>query len=407
MLSVSEAKALVCAAFRPVAAETVSVAAAAGRVLASDVAARVTQPPWDVSAMDGYAVRAKDTVSADEAKPVKFHLVGESAAGCGYKGRLEAGQAVRISTGAPVPDGADAIVIQEEARRDADRVTVLKPQAEGRWIRRAGLDFHVGDTMLTAGQRLTARDVGLAAAINVPWLRVRRKPRVAFVATGDEVVMPGDPLGRDQIISSNSVSFAAYMEALGATPIDLGIARDSLDSLRSLVEGAKGSDLLVTMGGASVGDHDLVRRVLGEQDFDVGFYRIAMRPGKPLLFGRLGDVPVLGLPGNPVSVGVTTVLFVRAAVELMLGREPDAEVWHARLGSPVSANDEREEYLRARLQWGDDGHLIADPFDRQDSSMLALFARADGLVIRPPLAPALAVGDGVSVIPLRFGHLFV
>ena len=295
MLAVDDAVAMVAAAFAPLPAEQVDTGAALGRVLAADVAARLTQPPTDVSSMDGYAVRAADTATV----PAVLALAGESAAGHPFAGTVEPGQAVRISTGAAVPSGADAIVIQEDTEHTDHLVRILATAKPGRWIRRRGLDFTAGQVLLPAGRRLTARDVGLAAAMNVPWLKVRRRPRIATLATGDELAMPGEPLADGRIVSSNSLSLAALITALGGTPLDLGIARDDAAALAAMLDGARGADLLVTTGGASVGDHDLVRRVLGEEGLDLRFYRVAMRPGKPIMFGRLGDVPVLGLPRQP------------------------------------------------------------------------------------------------------------
>ena len=397
MISVSEAVSMVVGGLAPLSAEQVGLESALGRVLAEDVASRVTQPPVDVSSMDGYAVCAVDATQV----PATLRLIGESAAGVGFAGVVAAGESVRISTGAPVPNGADAIVIQEETRASGDAVTVLETATPGRWIRRSGLDFVAGQVLLHAGRMLAPRDIGLAAAMNIPWLRVRRKPRIAFVATGDEVVLPGEPLGPAQIVSSNSFALAAYISRLGGQPVNLGIAGDDEASLLEVIKGSRGADLLVTMGGASVGDHDLVRKVLGGAGFDLGFYRVAMRPGKPLIFGRLGEVPVLGLPGNPVSVGVTAVIFLRPAIQAMLDlRDPDGPRPSAILGCDVAANDQRQDYLRARLSRERNGALVATPFDKQDSSMLALFCAADCLVVRPPHAPPARTGDLVEIVPL-------
>jgi molybdopterin molybdotransferase len=401
MISVGEAVALVAAGLRPLAAEQVSLAQALGRVLAKDVAARLTQPPADVSSMDGYAVRAADAAGA----PVDLALIGESAAGTAFAGSVGQGQAVRISTGAPLPDGADAVAIQERCERVGGAIRILEAPVAGRWIRPRGMDFAEGQVLLRAGRVLTARDVGLAAAMNVPWLKVRRRPRIALVATGDEVVMPGDPLSPHQIVSSNSLALAAFVEAFGGEPVNLGIARDDEAALRTLVDGGRGSDLLVTTGGASVGDHDLVRKVLGTTGFDLGFHRVAMRPGKPLLYGRLGETPVLGLPGNPVSVGVTAMLFLRPAMEAMLGIVAERQLSTAILGRDLPGNDERQDYLRARFGRSASGELTALPFDRQDSALLALFAEADCLVVRPPHAPPARAGEAVPIVALRHALL--
>lgn len=404
MISVEQALQGVIAAFSVLPAEQVPLNEALGRVLAEDVASRVTMPPADVSAMDGYAVRAADVAQV----PATLTRIGESAAGRHFDGTVGPGQAVRIFTGAHVPSGADSIVIQENTTVENDRITILHEARPGRFIRRAGLDFAAGDVLLTTGTRLTARDVGLAAAMNVPWLMVRRKPRVAVLSTGNEVVMPGDPLGPDQIVSSNSVALEAYIRVLGGTPLNLGISRDSAESLRAMMAGAEGADLLVTIGGASVGDYDLVRQVLGDRGLDLTFYKVAMRPGKPLIFGRLGDTPVLGLPGNPVSAGVTSILFLRPAMAVMLGLSNDAgSMATAVLGRDLEANDERQDYLRASLTRDRQGDLVATPFEAQDSSMMQLFAQADCLAIRPPHAPPARAGDRIAIVPLQHGPLAI
>jgi len=398
MLSVAEALAKVTSGVQRVAAEQVALPAALGRVLAEDVAARLTHPPAAVSAMDGYAVRAEDVVDV----PVSLTQIGESSAGSGFGGSVGPGETARIFTGAPLPVGADTIIIQENTDADGRNITIKEGAKQGTFVRPAGLDFSEGDVLLKEGRVLTARDLGLAAAMNVPWLSVRRRPRIAFTATGDEVVMPGDPLGPDQIISSNSVALGAYISTLGGVPLNLGIARDSEDSLRQMFEGARGQDMLVTMGGASVGDYDFVRKVLGDQGMDLDFYKVAMRPGKPLIFGRLGDVPVLGLPGNPVSAGVTSAIFLKAAMAVMLGMEDQGSAT-ALLGRDLEANDFRQDYLRATLSTDPDGNLVATPFERQDSSMMARLANADCLLIRPPDAPAISAGERVEIIPLGSG----
>ncbi len=397
MISVAEALAKVVEGVSLVSTEQVPLPAGLGRVLAEDVKSRVTHPPVAVSAMDGYAVRAEDV----ENVPVTLKQIGQSAAGGGYEGSVGPGETVRIFTGAPLPDGADAIVIQEDTETDAEKITVRETAPEGRFIRPAGLDFKKGDVLLRAGTVMSPRDIGLAGGMNVPWLMVRRRPRIAYAATGDEVVMPGDPLGPSQIISSNSVALDAYIRVLGGNPINLGIARDNEDSLRQVLEGAKGADLLVTMGGASVGDFDLVKKVLGEDGMDLGFYKVAMRPGKPLIFGRLDGIPVLGLPGNPVSAGVTSVIFLKAAIDEMLGiGNGDAGPRTALLGRDLKENDHRQDYLRAKLSHDKDGHLVATPFEGQDSSMMARLAEADCLVVRPPNAPPAKKGEPAEIIPL-------
>ena len=397
LLPVSEALARITAAFKPLPPEQVSVADALGRVLAEDVRARVTQPPVAVSAMDGYAVRAADVSDP----PVVLRTVGEAPAGGAYENTLGPGEAVRIFTGAPVPDGADAIVIQEDAEADGDRVTVRAAAPSGHYVRPAGLDFGAGSVGLRAGRRLGARDVGLAAAMNVPWLAVRRKPRVALLATGDEIVRPGEPLGPYQIVSSNTLALAALVAEAGGVPVDLGIAGDDESSLRDMAAGAEGADVLVIAGGASVGDHDLVHKVLGKEGLKLDFWRVAMRPGKPLMFGRIRGTPMLGVPGNPVSALVCGVLFLKPAIDVMLGAETIGTAREsAVLGRALEANDDREDYLRARLARGDGGEPVATPFDTQDSSMLSTLTAADCLVVRAPFAPAAKVGERVEIVRL-------
>jgi molybdopterin molybdotransferase len=396
MLSVEEAHARIVAAFAPLPLEWVHLAAAAGRVLAQDLIAERDQPPGDTSAMDGYAVRVADLASAD----TTLRLVGSAPAGGSYDQELRPGETVRIFTGGLLPRGADAVALQENARAEGDRVRIEGSVEPGAFVRRAGLDFRRGERALPAGRRLTARDVGLTAALNHAWLPVRQRPRVALLATGDELVRPGQPLAAAQIVSSNTVALAAMVRQWGGEPLDLGIARDRPDSLAEASEHLRGVDLVVTLGGASVGERDLVRGVLGEHGLALEFWRVAMRPGKPLMFGRVRKVPLLGLPGNPVSAGVCAVLFVRASIYALLGLNPAAPEIPAVLGAPLDANDGRQDYLRASAVWRADGRLEAVPAARQDSSMLATFARADCLIKRPPFAPAIPRGTAVTVLPL-------
>jgi len=331
--------------------------------------------------------------------PARLRVIGSVPAGQSYGGRVGPGEAVRIFTGAPVPDGAYAIVIQEDTEREGETVTVREGARAGTYVRRAGLDFGEGDVLLRAGRVLTARDIGLAAAMNRPWLSVRRRPRVAIMPTGDEVVMPGDPVGPSQIVSSNGLALAAFVRACGGEPVMLGIAGDNESSLQDLAAGAAGVDYLVTTGGASVGEHDLVRDALTPAGLEIDFWRIAMRPGKPLMVGRLRGTPMLGLPGNPVSSFVCALLFLRPALERLLGIDAGARPpLTARLAAPLAANDRRQDYLRARLGRGADGALEATPFERQDSSMMSLLAFADGLVVRKPNAPAAAAGERVEIV---------
>jgi molybdopterin molybdotransferase len=400
MISVEEALERLLAPLKPLAAEQIPVSEGLGRVLAEDIVSRRTQPPFAVSAMDGYAVRAADVATV----PARLRIVGAAPAGSAFAGTLGAGEAVRIFTGAPVPAGADCIVIQEDASRDGDWVTVNEGAPSGRYIRPEGLDFRAGAHGISAGKVLTARDIGLVAAMNRPWLLVHRRPRIAVLPTGDEVVMPGDPIGPYQIVSSNGLALGALIAASGGIPLQLGIALDDAASLQQMAEGAAGADMLVTTGGASVGEHDLVQSALADQGLELDFWKIAMRPGKPLMVGRLKGTPMLGLPGNPVSSLVCGLLFLRPAIEALLGIDRRSEKQRtARLAVPLAANDRRQDYLRARTRQGGDGELEVEPFAHQDSSMLSLLAQADCLVIRPPLAPAAQPGERVPIIPFATG----
>ena len=403
LMPVSEARQRILANLPSMPGEQVALTEAHGRVLAEDVAARVTQPPLAVSAMDGYAVRAADVASV----PVDLKIIGEVPAGSFYDGTLSAGDAVRIFTGAALPAGADAIVIQEDTARAGDTVTVNESSAEGRYVRKAGLDFAEGDVLLKAGTVLSARDIGLAAAMNHPWLKVRRKPRIALLATGDEIKLPGEELGPTSIVSSNTFALEGLIRAAGGEPVTLGIAVDDRAAIRELAEQARGADMLVTTGGASVGEHDLVQDALTDMGLKLDFWQIAMRPGKPLMFGTLGDVAMLGFPGNPVSSMVCGLLFLQPALAAMLGTgetEPVRET--ATLGADLGENDRREDYLRATLSH-EDGKLIAMPFPKQDSSMFSRLAAADCLLIREPHAPAANAGDVVEVVRLDGSHIRV
>lgn len=397
MIPVSEARARILAGVRPVSAETVALTAAAGRVLAAPVFSRVTQPPADVSAMDGYAVIAAEA-NAGQA----LEVVGAAPAGRPFAGALGPGQAVRIFTGAEVPAGADGILPQEDARVEAGRVTATDHVTPGRWVRRRGLDFSEGQALLAAGRRLGPREIGLAAAANHAFLTVRRAPRVAILATGDEILLPGEPARPASIYSSNSFALAAMIRAAGGEAEILPVAPDDPAAIRALVASAARADVLVTSGGASVGEHDLVRAALEAEGYGLDFWRIAMRPGKPLFHGRKAPGPaVLGLPGNPVSAFVCGVLFLLPLLAALLGCEGWAlPLARHRLGRDLPENDRREDYLRARLVTAEDGVVEAIPAERQDSSMLRVLAEADALVIRAANAPALAKGAEVVVIPL-------
>ncbi|HXC11508.1 MAG TPA: gephyrin-like molybdotransferase Glp [Stellaceae bacterium] len=401
MISVEEALTRLLALIEILPPEQIALADGLGRVLAEDVAARRTQPPFAASAMDGYAVRADDLGRI----PVELRIVAEVPAGAGFGGHVGAGEAARIFTGAPMPAGTDTVVIQEDAERHGDRVRVLEGARRGRYVRREGLDFAAGDALLQVGQRLTARDIGLLAAMNRPWLFVRRRPHIGILSTGDEIVMPGDPIGPHQIVSSNSLALSAMVAASGGVAVSVGNAPDDPEALRRIAAATRGVDLLVTTGGASVGEHDLVRQVLAEDGFDLDFWQIAMRPGKPLMAGRYRGTPMLGLPGNPVSTFVCGVLFLVPAIERLSGIAATEAAATARLGAAVAANDRRQDYLRARLTRADDGIEEAAPFAVQDSSMMRLLAQADCLIMRPPHAPAAAAGETVPILRFPTGAL--
>jgi molybdopterin molybdotransferase len=396
MIGVAEARARILDALRPTPPETVALAEAWGRVTAAPVVARLTQPPADVSAMDGYALRAADAHAG-----AVLQVIGTAPAGHPFEGTVGSGEAVRLFTGSVVPEGADSVLLQEDAERDGERVGVREAATAGRHIRRAGQDFHHGDAVIQAGRRLGARDIGLAAAANHPWLAVHRRPRVAILATGDEIALPGEPIPPGGIVSSNSHALAALVRAAGCEPLVLPLARDEVAAIADAADQVAGADLLVTTGGASVGDHDLVQQALTERGMVVDFWRIAMRPGKPLMAGRLGETPVIGLPGNPVSAMVCAILFVVPALARLGGLpgEPPPTV-PARLGAPLRANDHRADFLRGRLHRDEAGNLIATAFEKQDSAMLKLLANAEALILRDPHAPAIGAGATVEVIRL-------
>jgi molybdopterin molybdotransferase len=402
VISVEEALARLLAPIEPLPPEQISLADGLGRVLAEDVAARRTQPPFAVSAMDGYAVRADDVKGV----PVELRIVAEVPAGAGFGGHVGPGETARIFTGAPLPAGTDTIIIQEDTERQGDRVRVLEGASRGRYVRREGLDFAESEVLLRAKRRLTARDIGLLAAMNRPWLFVHRRPRIGILSTGDEIVMPGDPIGPHQIVSSNSLALAAFVAACGGIPVSVGNAPDHPEALRRIAAATQGVDLLVTTGGASVGEHDLVRDALAADGLELDFWQIAMRPGKPLMVGRYRDTPMVGLPGNPVSTLVCALLFLRPALERLSGAAPaDDATPTARLGVAVAKNDRRQDYLRSRLARAADGTLEAFPFEVQDSSMMRLLAMADCLVVRPPHAAALSAGATVPIVPFPTGVL--
>ncbi|HEX3943642.1 MAG TPA: gephyrin-like molybdotransferase Glp [Rhizomicrobium sp.] len=395
MIPVDEAVRRVVAAFSPVACETVPIGRAAGRVLAEDVTARLDQPPFPVSAMDGYAVRASDVASA----PVVLTVIGSAPAGLPFAAEVHPGEAVRIFTGGVVPRGADTIVIQENTDQGHPRVTVHAPSPAGKHIRPAAQDFRCGDVLAKAGKRLAARDFALIAGGDVPDVSVRKRPRVVVAATGDELSRPGEPRKPGGIVASSVYGLCALIEQWGGEPRDIGILPDQMESIAQIAETAADADLIVTLGGASVGDHDLIQRALCPRGFVLDFWKIAMRPGKPLIFGRLGTTPLLGLPGNPVSAYVCALLFLKPALGALLGASAESGTLTARLAAPMAANDSRQDYVRARV-FHRAGELWTEPFQVQDSSMQKALADADVLVIRAPDARAAGEGDSVPIIPL-------
>ncbi|QIE53971.1 molybdopterin molybdotransferase MoeA [Pikeienuella piscinae] len=394
LLSAAEALARILALAAPVGVETVPLDHAAGRVLAAPVIARHDQPPFAASAMDGYAVKAEDAVAGAE-----LEVVGEVAAGATFTPEMRSGQAVRIFTGAPIPDGADTVLIQEDAERNGDRIRVKETPTPGGHIRPAGKDFRAG-ARLEAGRRLTANEIALAASMNAPMLEVRRRPLVSLIATGDELVTPGEQPGPSQIISSNNYGLAAMLEAAGAEARIEPIARDDAASLKAALGGAEDADLIVTLGGASVGDHDLVRSVFAEEGLDLSFYRVAMRPGKPLMAGRVRGRAMVGLPGNPVSSMVLGRILLRPMIDAFLGLDAAAPPRvRARLGSALPDNGPREHYMRARLEETPEGPLVF-PFPDQDSSLLSVLAAANALIVMPPGAAARKAGEEIDTIRL-------
>ena len=397
LLPVDEALARMLEGLQPTGAERAALDEALGRTLAGPLAARRDQPPFAASAMDGYAVRAADTASA----PTELAVIGEAKAGEGFSGRLKAGEAARIFTGAPVPRGADAVVMQENTEAaSTGRVRVLQSVVAGTFIRPRGLDFARGEVLLDTGRVLDARAIGLAAAMNNAEVTVRRRPEVAILATGDELVPPGGEPRSDQIVGSNGAALAAYVREAGAIPHDLGIAADDATAIARRLDIAGKASLVLTIGGASVGDHDLVHQALNQLGIKLEFWKIAMRPGKPLLFARRGRQLIIGLPGNPVSAQVCARVFIGPVLDRLLGRPAAATPRTATLADPLPANDQRQDYLRASLEYGPGGRHVARAFPRQDSSMQRVLAESHCLIIRPPHAPAAEAGAEVAILPL-------
>ena len=400
LMTVEEATALITEGVVALGVEDVPVQAAAGRVLARDLVARRTQPPADMSAMDGYAVRGADIAQT----PARLTVIGESAAGRPFSGTVGAGQAVRIFTGAVVPEGADTVVIQENVTREGDAITTTAPTAALRNVRKRGCDFSESAPGLFAGRRLTGRDIMLAAAMDHATLPVARRPRVAVLQTGDELVLPGQGTGKDsEIVVSNAFGLAELARRAGAEVTDLGLIKDDLAAIRAVVARALSGefDLVVSSGGASVGDHDLMAPALKAEGVDLSVHKIALRPGKPLMFGHRGEVRVLGLPGNPVSSHVCGMIYLVPLLRALQGdSRPGPERVPARLAANLPANDVRRDFMRATLERRPDGTIHATPCASQDSAMLSILAAADCLLVRPPFAPEGRVGDTCEIILL-------
>ena len=398
---VAEARAAILAPLSPMPVESVLLTEAFGRVLADDLSASLSHPAAAVSAMDGWAVRAADIASLPAVLPV----AGESGAGHPYAASLPEGEAVRIFTGALLPDGADTIIIQEESEKQgAAQVLIQKSNPPGRYIRSAGMDFAAGDRLLARGERLGARHIALAALGGFSQLPVYRRPRLAILTSGDELVPPGQTPGPGQLINSNSLLLELLARNAGAEPMNLGILPDRAGALDDRLEAADRPDMVVTTGGASVGDHDhIVSDLQANPEARLDFWKIAMRPGKPLIFGHWHGIPLLGLPGNPVSAAVCAFNFLLPALAALQNTRLDWPVTQARLATPLPENDQREDYIRTRLDRDATGHWTAHPARKQDSAMLKTLAEADGFIIRPPRAAACPAGSEVPVLRLPDG----
>ncbi len=398
LLPVDEARARILKGVKPLPPETVKLEMALGRVLAKAVMAKRDQPPFAGSAMDGYAVRAEDVTTV----PVQLALIGTSAAGRAYSGTLRPGTAVRILTGAPLPKGADAVVIQENTSRVGPLLTVLQPSSPGKHVRRPGLDFAAGDELVPANHKLGPRDIGLLSAGNAATVSVRRKPRIVVFATGDELILPGQKPRPDQIVSSNSHALQALAESFGAEVINLGIVRDTLKATIAAVRKGLDADILISTGGASVGDTDFVQEAFKACGVKIDFWKIAIRPGKPFMHGRRGKTHVMGLPGNPVSALITARIFLKPLIAAMQGFPTEEPETLARLTAAMPANDGRQDYVRAALSVAADGTRTVTPFAAQDSSMQRTLQQSQALIIRPPEAPAAPANSLVPVLILDF-----
>ncbi len=397
MLKVEEALDILKSSVKPIGSETIFIDRGLGRTVSCDLVARVSSPPLAVSSMDGYAVHRADIKLPKE----RLTLVGESRAGKAFSGKLNAGETVRIFTGAPVPNDTDAIVIQENVVVQGKEVQIDKNAKSGDFIRPKGLDFLKGETLFKQGRVLSARDIGVLASMNLFSIKVARRPRVAIIANGDELVMPGEKVRAGQLVSSNSISVANYVRVFGGDPTMIGIASDNELSIRQLLKYASGFDLILTIGGASVGDYDLVRTVIEKNDWKLGFYKVAMRPGKPTFFGHFNNIPLLGLPGNPVSAGVVSVVFLSTLVNQLLGAiYSTTRIKVAELKGRLKKNGDRQDYIRGFVNFSVNGKITTSPIEKQDSAMMTNFANADCLILRPPLSPAIQSGDHVEILLL-------
>ena len=400
LLPVSDALDAIKTSIITLPAERIAISKAYRRYTADTYMARLSHPSSDVSAMDGYAVRSRDVADL----PANLKVVDESAAGNPATASVQQGQAIRIFTGAVMPKGADCIILQEDTIKRDSNIIVQEASEAGKFIRKAGQDFKAGDVLISAGKQLTARDIALMAAAGIDEALMLPAPRVAIVNSGDELVGIGVPPAAGQLVNSNGAMLAAMITAFGGEAIDLGILPDKSGALENLLQANGAFDLIVTTGGASVGEHDhIIGDLQKHPQSNLNFWRIAMRPGKPLIFANWKGVPLLGLPGNPVSTGVCALLFVQAAIAKLQGRLLQHDICSARLATPLPDNDKREDYMRTKLSVRDDRVLIATPAEKQDSAMLSFFAGADGLIIRPPFAKALGVGETVQVIRFPTG----
>ncbi len=398
LMPVDDALARILDGVKPMPCETIKLDKALGRMLAKDVVAKRSQPPFAASAMDGYAVRHTDVAKV----PARLRIIGASNAGHAFRGEVKAGTAVRILTGAAVPKGADTVIIQENTERDGNTLHVIHDTPKGKNIRRAGLDFTKGDVLVSAGTTLRPRDIGLLAAGNAPRVTVRKRPRIAIFTTGDELVLPGQKARPDQIYSSNSHALEAMARSLGCDVLNLGIVKDSPAATRAAIRKGLDADVLVTTGGASVGDHDYVQEALKSCGVNISFWKVALRPGKPFMHGRKGRTHVMGLPGNPVSALVTARIFLVPLLRA-LNAIPTGESYAlARLTVPLPHNDERRDYIRATLSDAPDGVREVAPFNLQDSSMQRTLRQSDALILRAPFAPALPAGSLVQVLIIDF-----